>query len=95
MAGKGLSEGKLTVPNGSRSSIDSSKLKDEARELNAETLSTQREEKPREEESDGLGGEVSMEHGSTSLFYCQGLLFNEYHSNEAAEVGWIEGVGGG
>ncbi len=26
--------------------------------------------------------EESMDHGSTVSHYCQGLLFNEYHSNE-------------
>jgi hypothetical protein len=81
MAGKGLSEGKLTAPTGPESSIDSLESKNTPKELNAEALSTQREEKPREGESDWLDGEVSMGHGSTALFYCQGLLFNEYHSN--------------
>jgi len=51
--------------------VDSSKVKGEGRELNAETLSEQREEKQGEVESDWLNREESIRQGSMDSYYCQ------------------------
>jgi hypothetical protein len=67
VTGKGLSEGELPAATGPESSIDRLESKNTPKELSAETLSTQREEKPRER-GDWRDGEVSIGHGSRDLF---------------------------
>ena len=85
VAGKGLSEGKLTLRlrSGqalrlrSGQAVDSLKLKKRTSgELNAEAPGAQREEKPGERRRDWEDCDEIMGQSTTDLRYCQGLLFS-------------------
>ena len=71
VAGKGLSEGKLTLRLRSGQAVDSLKLKKRTSgELNAEAPGAQREEKPGERRRDWEDCDEIMGQSTTDLRYC-------------------------